>query len=256
VSQSLELEAFTQFRNDEETVLESESTHIPLRKDGRLADILDWSREVAQALACRDGLTLNETHWLIIDAMRDYYLEFNVCPTLKLLKRSLKERPVGWQLDDAVLRRLFPEGVMTQGTKIAGLPLPEVPGESAEVEDSDPRPAGTENRVVFEGRLYPLTPTGNLLEPADWSERLAAHMAGQEGVVLTDEHWEVIYFLRGFYFEFGITPMVKILIKHLRVELGERKASRDYLYRLFPGDPARQGSRLAGLPEPIGCIDG
>ena len=135
VSQSSQIDTLTGFRNDDETVLESESTHIPLCKNGRLADILDWSREVAQALACRDGLTLNETHWLVINAMRDYYLEFNVCPTLKLLKRSLKERPVGWQLDDAVLGRLFPEGVMTQGTKIAGLPLPEqAPGKSADVE--------------------------------------------------------------------------------------------------------------------------
>lgn len=120
----------------------------------------------------------------------------------------------------------------------------------------EPRLASTPNRVAFEGKLYALTPTGNLLEPADWSERLAAHMAGQEGIVLTDAHWEVIYFLRGFYFEFGITPMMKILIKHLRVELGEHKAGSDYLYRLFPAGPARQGSRLAGLPEPIGRIDG
>jgi tRNA 2-thiouridine synthesizing protein E len=256
VSQSSQLDTFTGFRHDDETVLESESAHIPLRQDGRLADILDWSREVAQALASRDGLTLNETHWLVINAMRDYYLEFNVCPTLKLLKRSLKERPVGWQLDDAVLGRLFPKGVMIQGTKIAGLPLPEASDESDDGGAIEPPLAGTQNRVAFEGRLYPLTPTGNLLQPADWSERLAAHMAGREGIVLTDEHWEVIYFLRGFYFEFGITPMVKVLIKHLRAKLGEHKATSDHLYRLFPGGPARQGSRLAGLPEPIGCIDG
>ena len=141
MSQSSELERLAGFGNDDDAVLDLDGAHIPLREDGRLVDILDWSREVAQALACRDELRLNEMHWLVIDAMRDYFLEFNVCPSLKLLKRSLKERPVGWQPDDAVLGTLFPEGLMTQGTKIAGLPLPEDVGASLDAQAVNPDPA-------------------------------------------------------------------------------------------------------------------
>jgi len=141
VSQSSELETLAGFANDDDFVLELDGAHIPLRKDGRLVDILDWSREVAQALAWRDELWLTEMHWLVIDAMRDYFLEFNVCPTLKLLKRSLKERPAGWQFDGAVLDTLFPEGLMTQGTKIAGLPLPGNVSESLDAEAVNPHPA-------------------------------------------------------------------------------------------------------------------
>ena len=80
-------------------------------------------------------------------------------------------------------------------------------------------------------------------------------MAKKEGLDLTPEHWEILHFLRKFYFEYGITPMVKILQKHMQEELGEKLASREHLYGLFPAGPSRQGSRIAGLPEPQGCID-
>jgi tRNA 2-thiouridine synthesizing protein E len=61
--------------------------------------------------------------------------------------------------------------------------------------------------------------------------------------------------MRQFYFKYGITPMVRLLMKNMRDELGASKGSNEYLYKLFPGGPSRQGSRIAGLPEPQGCID-
>jgi len=231
--------------NAVDVLLVANSAQVPLRQDGHLADVLDWSRDVAKLLAAREGLMLGDTHWLIINTVRDYYLEFNVAPTLKLLKRSLKMRPTGWQIDDAVLEQLFPGNVMDQVARISGVPMP-LQGVRVEPVGSD---------FEMEGKRYPLAPTGNLINPNDWNERVAEFMAAREELKLTRDHWEVLYFLRGFYFEYGIAPMVKILIRHLRDELGARKASRDYLYAMFPGGPARQGSRLAGLPEPPGCID-
>lgn len=222
-----------------------DGTRVPLRADGHLVDVLDWSREAAKRLAARENITLGDTHWLVINAMRDYYLEFNVAPTLKLLKRSLRVRPVGWQIDDAVLAQLFPGDVRGQLTRIAGIPVP-LQGES-------PVPAG--ERLEVDGESLALAVTGNLVHADEWNEQVAEQLAARESIRLTPDHWEVLYFLRGFYFEYGIAPMVKILVRHLREELGSRKADREYLYSLFPGGPARQGSRLAGLPEPPGCID-
>jgi tRNA 2-thiouridine synthesizing protein E len=49
--------------------------------------------------------------------------------------------------------------------------------------------------------------------------------------------------------------MVKLLIKHMAEEHGKDSANEEKLYKLFPGGPSRQGSRIAGLPEPQGCID-
>lgn len=228
-----------------ELLLTPDGAPVPLRPDGHLADVLDWSRQVARQLAAREGLVLGDTHWLIINAMRDYYLEFSVTPTLKLLKRSLKMRPTGWQIDDAVLAQLFPGNVIDQVARISGVPMP--------MRKDSPIQLGGQLDVA--GKRYQLAPTGNLVNPHEWNEQVAERMAAREGLTLTPDHWEVLYFLRGFYFEYGIAPMVKILVRHLREEVGARKANRGYLYALFPGGPARQGSRFAGLPEPLGCID-
>ena len=84
---------------------------------------------------------------------------------------------------------------------------------------------------------------------------MAEALAQKEGIRLTPEHWELIRYLRQFYFSYGISPMVKLLMRHLAQEVGGEKSSREHLYRLFPGGPSRQGSRIAGLPEPQGCID-
>ena len=163
---------------------------------------------------------------------------------------------------DAYLDSLFPHGVLTQGTKIAGLPVPML---DAEIEDghvtgdkSKDRRAAASHFVPtleFEGKTYHVNARGNLDEPGDWNERLAEFMANKENIQLTPDHWAVINYLRKFYFRYGITPMVRLQIKHMGQEGGEKKFSHDYLYQLFPGGPSRQGSRIAGLPEPQGCID-
>jgi tRNA 2-thiouridine synthesizing protein E len=80
-------------------------------------------------------------------------------------------------------------------------------------------------------------------------------MAAKEGITLTEDHWEVINFLREFYFTYGISPMVKILMKYMAEDISPQRASKDYLYSLFPKGPSRQGSRIAGLPAPQGCLD-
>ena len=81
---------------------------------------------------------------------------------------------------------------------------------------------------------------------------MAVHLAEKEGITLTDDHWDTINYLRSYYFQFGIAPMVKLLMDGLRETRGEKAATEKYLYVLFPGGPARQGSRIAGLPEPQG----
>ena len=49
--------------------------------------------------------------------------------------------------------------------------------------------------------------------------------------------------------------MVKILIKHMAEEFGADEVNKERMYELFPCGPAKQGSRIAGLPSPQGCID-
>ena len=96
--------------------------------------------------------------------------------------------------------------------------------------------------------------SGFLLNLDDWSTDLAPIIAEQENITLSDEHWEVINFLREYYSEYQIAPAVRILIKAVRQSLGPEKGNSVYLYELFPEGPGVQGCKIAGLPKPTGCI--
>ena len=233
---------------------------VELLVDGRLANLDDWNRDVAVALAAKEGLELNGDHWEVIDTMRDYYREYGVSPVKKLLKRSLARKTGSPRFDDEHLRKLFPNDVLIQGSRIAGVPVPHLDVELDHATGSGTAASSAAtshftDSFEFQGRQYPVTQLGNLVDLHLWNEQVAGYMAQKEGIELTDDHWQVLHFLRKFYFEFGISPMVKILQKHIAEELGPEKASREWLYRLFPQGPSRQGSRIAGLPEPQGCID-
>ena len=238
-----------------------------LTPSGRLENFGDWSERIASWFAESDGLTLTEAHWEILRLMRGYYREYNIPPIKKLLKREIETKLADGKSKalDSYLDNLFPHGVLIQGTKIAGLPIPMLDAEIEHRYVTDGTIAGTKsesgnqsgksNQFEFNGKIHPLSPTGNLVDAAAWSESMAEALAQKEGIRLTPEHWEVIRYLRRFYFSYGISPMVKLLMSHLAQEVGEQNGSREYLYGLFPGGPSRQGSRIAGLPEPQGCID-
>jgi tRNA 2-thiouridine synthesizing protein E len=95
---------------------------------------------------------------------------------------------------------------------------------------------------------------GFLVNLSDWTEALATEMAVEEGIELSEAHWEVIHLLRAFYAEFALSPAMRILVKHVRSQLGEEKGNSIYLMQLFPGSPAKLASKLAGLPKPDNCL--
>lgn len=243
------------------TALHVNTQDYELRQDGRLANLSEWNEDVAKALAEQDGLALTEEHWEIIRVMRDFYRTYNISPLRKLLKKAVAEQYGPAKATDEHLGRLFPRGIRLQGTRIAGIPVPLL---DAELEQGNytraaaAKPEAAKHFVKefeFEGKTYKVYPRGNLVNPGDWNEGLAEFLAQKEGITLTPEHWQVIEFLRKFYFQYGVSPMVRLLMKHMREQFGAEKSSEAYLYRLFPSGPSRQGSRIAGLPEPQGCID-
>ena len=79
-------------------------------------------------------------------------------------------------------------------------------------------------------------------------------LAEQEGIVLSSEHWEVIPFVRDFYLKYNTSPAMRALVKAMANELGSDKGNSRYLFRLFPEGPAKQATKLAGLPKPAKCL--
>jgi TusE/DsrC/DsvC family sulfur relay protein len=110
-------------------------------------------------------------------------------------------------------------------------------------------------KYIVDEDLIDTDPNGYLLRLEDWSEDIARTLAKDEGITLSEDHWEIVRFLRNYYSQFGIAPNVRTLRKALASEYGEQKSSKKYLYDLFPKGPSRQGCRIAGLPLPNDCVD-
>ena len=241
---------------------------LDLLPNGRLADISKWTPEIAVSIAEYEGLTLNREHWAIIELMRDYYNRYNISPIARLLKKHIKHQLGAEFANDDYLDSLFPNNVLIQGTRIAGLPVPLLDSELDTPKHSHPAVHKDAVKIVddeslyyfthdfsFKGRNIKVHHSGNLVDPSEWDESMAIFLAQKEGINLIDEHWEIIRYLRAYYFKYGITPMVNLLVDYLKEVTHNRMVNIDHLYTLFPEGPARQGSRIAGLPLPQGCID-
>jgi tRNA 2-thiouridine synthesizing protein E len=85
----------------------------------------------------------------------------------------------------------------------------------------------------------------------EWEPAVADTMARNDGIVLTDLHWEVLRFLRSYYDEYEIAPDFRMMAKSLSRLLGADKASRERLVALFSHSPEKAACRYAGLPKPV-----
>lgn len=90
---------------------------------------------------------------------------------------------------------------------------------------------------------------GYLLEP-EYSDEAVAVIAAAEGIELTPAHWQIINYLRDQYREHGHTPNFRNMLKEVQSFWPE--ADSKALYDLFPTGPAKQGAKVAGLPQPLG----
>ncbi len=95
---------------------------------------------------------------------------------------------------------------------------------------------------------------GFLRNLGDWTPAVAEQMAAREGLALTEAHWEIIELLRDYYQRFEASPANRALVKFTAQQLGQDKGRSIYLMSLFPGSPAKIGSKIAGLPKPDNCL--
>ncbi|MCF6808050.1 TusE/DsrC/DsvC family sulfur relay protein [Thiotrichales bacterium 19S9-12] len=101
---------------------------------------------------------------------------------------------------------------------------------------------------------HPTDDNGFLLDLKQWNIEFAQITAKNENITLTDEHWEIIHFLREFYQKYNTSPAIRALVKALQLRFGEAKGNSIYLHQLFPKSPAIQAAKIAGLPKPARCI--
>lgn len=95
---------------------------------------------------------------------------------------------------------------------------------------------------------------GFLRDLALWSHEVADQIANAENITLTPAHWEIVNLLRQYYQQFDSSPAMRPLVKYCAQQLGTDKGRSIYLMSLFPGSPAKLGSKIAGLPKPDNCL--
>ena len=106
--------------------------------------------------------------------------------------------------------------------------------------------------IRLENRAINTDRQGYLLDPDDWDQEVAVAMARLDGVDLSQPHWEIIDFLRAYYFEYAMAPPMRLLVKAVASRLGVERGNSRYLYRLFPDGPAKQACRYAGCEKSPG----
>jgi tRNA 2-thiouridine synthesizing protein E len=108
--------------------------------------------------------------------------------------------------------------------------------------------------IEVNGKNIDTDEEGYIVNLSDWNEDVAGVLAKEEGIDMSENHWEVVNFLREYYDEYQIAPAVRVLTKAIGKKLGAEKGNSKYLYELFPYGPAKQACKIAGLPKPTGCI--
>lgn len=96
-------------------------------------------------------------------------------------------------------------------------------------------------------REYEVDQNGYLQDPALWNEDVAKDFAEAEKIAMTDAHWTAVHYIRNYYLQTGVAPMIRKLCKDTGIKL-------DQLYKLFPSGPAKGACKIAGLPKPTGCV--
>jgi tRNA 2-thiouridine synthesizing protein E len=108
--------------------------------------------------------------------------------------------------------------------------------------------------IEVNGKSLEVDEEGYLSNLNDWEPGVADVMSKEDDLELTEDHWEIINFLREYYEEYQIAPAVRVLTKAVGKKLGKEKGNSKYLYELFPYGPGKQACRYAGLPKPTGCV--
>jgi len=109
------------------------------------------------------------------------------------------------------------------------------------------------NKFIANRDLERRDPLGHWAGLAHWSPRVASQVAAEDGLELSEEHWQVIYCLRERFRELGPDWTARRVTQALEADFAEA-GGRRHLYALFPGGPLAQGCRLAGLPLPHGTL--
>jgi TusE/DsrC/DsvC family sulfur relay protein len=97
---------------------------IETDEEGYLVNLSDWTDEVANEIAKTENIDMSESHWEVVNFLREYYEEFQIAPAVRVLTKAIGKKLGPDKGNSQYLYELFPYGPAKQACKIAGLPKP------------------------------------------------------------------------------------------------------------------------------------
>lgn len=97
---------------------------IELDEENYMLKLADWDQDVAKALADQDKAELTESHWEVINFLRQYYEEYQIAPAVRVLTKAIGKSLGPEKGNSKYLYELFPYGPAKQACRYAGLPKP------------------------------------------------------------------------------------------------------------------------------------
>jgi dissimilatory sulfite reductase related protein len=102
--------------------------------------------------------------------------------------------------------------------------------------------------VKLGGLDIELDEDGFIQEPDKWNDAIAEDLAKmEEAYPMSEDAWKLVRYLRKYFLDFGIAPPIRMVVKQTGLDL-------KYIYKMFPGGPAKGACKVAGLPKPTGCV--
>lgn len=107
-----------------------------------------------------------------------------------------------------------------------------------------------EHTLTVGGRVIETDEEGFLENPSDWDHDVAATIATLEKLELTDERRRVVFYVRDYFETHHKVPEARTLLKAMQEMFGQGRATRKFLYQLFPYGYGQQACKIAGMRKP------
>lgn len=104
--------------------IEVNGKSVETDEEGYLINLGEWNEDVAKTLAKQDDLELSESHWEVINFLREYYNEYQIAPAVRVLTKAIGKKLGPDKGNSKYLYELFPYGPAKQACRFAGLPKP------------------------------------------------------------------------------------------------------------------------------------
>ncbi len=222
-------------------VVQFKNKSYEIGEDGFLEDPFEWDEDFAEGIAQEAEIYggLTDSHWKVINFIRNTFLEGGCCPPVYQTLRHLNLRIKN-------LKQLFPTGYLRGACKLAGL--------TYRAEHIHPlwlQKAGVDRSPEYlKNKVYRVDAYGFLVDPSEWDEDYAINKSEELKMpgagcrlshsTLNAEHWGIIRFLRKRFMETGTVPTIYETCQDNQLEIED-------LEKLFPDGYHRGAVKVAGL---------